>query len=121
MNTPKMTTIPQTTLFTLAGKDYYLVNFAQKDPKQVFNYNDVIESLRAAGHTPADVRGGDEILTHECLSFVKEQGKPLGLFGVFSDNPKDKNRVAFWDGVQFKRFNRDAEKRGLPHPVLCCK
>jgi hypothetical protein len=118
--TPKMTAIAQSTLFSLKGKDYYLVRFTREDMKESFSHRDVKECLKASGNIPADVREGDEILNHpklaECEGWV-------GLFGTFSDHPGDKENIAFFDLKRkcFWRYDQDAGNGNLPHPVLCCK
>ena len=117
--TPKMTAAPQPVLFNIEGKDYHLVHFTRENLEEGFSHRDVKECLKAAGHTPADVRHGDRILTHPKL---KEYTGWIGLFGTFSDHVDDGERVAFLDRLgHFWRYNQDAGNGNLPHPVLCCK
>jgi phospholipase C len=119
--TAKMTAIAEPILFSIGtGKDYYLVRFTRENLPEGFSHRDVKECLKAAGHTPADVREGDEILTHPEITNRKGW---VGLFGTFSNNPRDEENVAFFNPriKHIWRYHQDVSNGNLPHPVLCCK
>lgn len=114
----KITPVAQPVLFVIGNKNYYLVCFKKDDPENSHTHREVRGCLREGGFIPANVRSGDEVVTHPKI--VGHDGW-IGLFGTFSDDPTEAHWVAFLKNREFRSYDESTGTPGLPHPVLCYK
>ena len=101
----KLTAIPQPTLFTHKGMEYYLVEFKMRHGERMCTHREAKDALEAAGHIPAQIRG-TEILRR------REITKQKGWITLFDCRENMNDRTGFFLG----RNTKAAQGLGLANP-----